>query len=289
MRRFRSVALLLLGTACASGGGTSAPAGPAPAPAPGAGPMVTPTPTRDAIRYPRTGAGISRYAFARRDSVVATMPSGETQQLVFGRTAYLTVTWIAADSGTRITATVDSLVPDSALNMASLAMLDSARGARWTGLRTRSGRLVNLTGGITSLTSDQIRDQLQLLFPLLPDSGVRPGGRWTDSLQVPGRVGAFEANEAVTVLSEAASIAPGLPLPIQVLRQRTASGTGSQFGQELTVAGTGVDSLTYELSPEGRVLRAEGMRHTSVVVTLPAIGQTVPADETSVLRMTLLR
>lgn len=289
MSRIWRAAVLLLGTACSSGG-APAPAGPTPTPAPGPGPMVSPTePSREAVRYPRSGAGIARYAFARRDSVVATMPNGEQQQLLFGRTAFLTLTWVAADSGTRITAAVDSLVPDSAVSSASLTMLDSARGARWTAFRTSAGRLVNVTGGSVSLTSDQIRDQLTLLFPLLPKDGARPGDSWRDSLQVTGRISAFESLESVVVQSSAGAASGNAPLPIEALRQRSAVGKAVQFGQELTVSGTGLDSLSYALGADGRVLSAVGQRHSSIVVTFPVVGQTVPAEEATFFRMTLLR
>lgn len=135
-----------------------------------------------AIRYARSGAGIARYALTRHDSVAATMPSGESQVQVFGSTAYVTLTWLASDTGARITAAVDSVVPDSGLSFVP-AVLDSARGARWTGLRRPTGRLTDLTGGPSSLISDQVREQIQLIFP--PAScRWRPTGRQLDRLHI---------------------------------------------------------------------------------------------------------
>jgi hypothetical protein len=252
--------------------------------------MVTPEAAHaPAVRYPRSGGGIARYAFARRDTVVATMPSGESQQLVVGRTAYLTLTWIAADSGTRVTAAIDSVVADSGSGPAVIAVLDSARGTRWTGFRTPTGKLTNLSGGTPSLASDQIRDQLFLLFPLLPKEGVSAGNSWTDSVEVPTRLSAFEATEQVVRQSTAAQPSGNGPLPIDVVRTRTASSKVSQFGQEMLITGQGVDSLTYQLAVDGKVMGVTGRRHTSITIQLPAIGQSVPAQETSVLRMTLIR
>jgi hypothetical protein len=239
------------------------------------------------IRYPVGGAGISHYAFLRRDSVVATMPSGEEQLQLLGRTAYLTITWIAADSGTKITALVDSIVADTGLGMAQ-AQLDSARGTRWTALRLPTGNLSGLTGTRTSLAGDQVRDQLALLFPHLPPDGARPGATWTDSTEGPARVIAFEATEIVLRRSEAGQTLVAGALPIQVASTRTAMGQGTQFGQAITVKGNGADTLAYQLAAEGRVLSVEGSRRTSLVVELSAIGQSVQARETSVLRMTLV-
>lgn len=292
MNRSPLAALLLFAVACSSGGGSSAPAGPSPAPTPTPGPgtMVTPSgPPAPAIKYPKSGGGIARYAFSRRDSVTATMPSGENQVRVLGRTAYLTLTWVAADSGTRVTAVVDSIAADSGTFPGALVGLDSARGNRWTGLRTPNGKLTKLTSGSTSLAGDQIRDQLFLLFPLLPKDGAVSGATWSDSVDVPTRLSAFEANEQVVRLSTAGNATGTAPLPIGVVRNRTASSKVTQYGQEILVNGQGVDSLQYELGADGRVLSVAGQRHTSITVQLPAIGQSVPAQELSALRMTLLR
>jgi hypothetical protein len=291
MHRSALAGLLLLAAACSSGGGGAAPTTtPSPVPAPGASPMVTPEAARGpAIRYPKSGGGIARYAFSRLDTVVATMPSGETQLLVLGRTAFLTLTWIAADSGTRVTAAIDSVVADSGTVPAAIAGLDSARGSRWTALRTPTGKLINLSGGSPSLAGDQIRDQLFLLFPMLPKDGVSAGQTWTDSTDVPTRLSAFEATEQVVRQSVAGSASGSSPLPIDVVRQRSASSKVNQYGQEMLVTAQGVDSLQYHLGGDGRIMSVAGRRHTSITIQLPAVGQTVPAQETSALRMTLIR
>lgn len=241
------------------------------------------------IRYPRTGAGIQRYALLRRDSVVALMPSGDSQTTVLGRTAYVTLTWIASDSGTRLTAQVDSVRADSMQGLPSAA-LDSARGARWTALRLPNGRVQNFTGGSGSLVADQVRDQLALLFPPLPPTGAVPDAWWTDSTSGPARVSAFDAVERALITARAQALpSQAGALLIEVTRTRTASGQGSQFGQTINVSGTGIDSLAYELAPDARVLQVEGRRLTEVIVVLPAIGQQVTARESSLLVMTLLR
>jgi hypothetical protein len=239
-------------------------------------------------RYPRSGAGIARYAFARRDSVVATMPSGEEQVQVLARTAFLTLAWIAADSGTKITATIDSIVADSGLAV-PVAVLDSARGTRWTALRSPTGSLSGLSGTRSSLLGDQVRDQLALLFPRLPPDGGRPGGQWTDSTEVPTRVSVFEVVESSATSAEAGQPLASAALPIQVTATRSAAGEATQFGQTIKVKATGSDTLSYQLATDGRVLGVGGHRWTSLVMELSDIGQSVPAREMSSLSMTLLR
>jgi hypothetical protein len=254
-----------------------------PAPAPGpAGPTA---------RYPEQGSGIARYLFVRRDSVVATMPSGEQQVQLGGRSAWLTLTWVAGDSGTRLTATIDSVVSDSQFP-ASPMSLDSARGTRFTALRLPTGRLSGMSESRESLVGSQVRDQLALLFPLLPPDGASPGARWTDSTSGPVQSGAFAATELAQVTAEAGAVAdqshPGAAaLPLAVTRARTLSGGGDWFGQPYALTGQGQDSLTYAVTPDGRVLEAEGTRATGVTVSLQGIGQSVPVVEVSLLRMVL--
>jgi hypothetical protein len=240
------------------------------------------------LRYPQSGAGITRYAFSRHDSVVATMPSGEEQVQVLARTAFLTLTWIAADSGTRFTTTIDSVVADSGLVLPTI-VLDSARGTRWTALRPPLGGLTGVSSSRSSLLGDQVRDQLALLFPRLPADGVRPGARWTDSTQAPARVSAFEAEETSLTSSEAGQLLPSGAVPIQVTATRSATGEATQFGQPITIKATGSDTLSYQFGGDGRILEVAGRRWTSLVVELSAIGQSVPAQEVSSLHMTLLR
>jgi hypothetical protein len=240
------------------------------------------------LTYPRTGAGISHYAFTRRDSVVATMPSGEEQVQILARTAYLTLTWVAADSGTRITTTIDSLVADSGLTLPMVA-LDSARGTRWTALRPVAGGLSGIAGNRNSLLGDQVRDQLVLLFPRLPADGLRPGARWTDSTEAPARVSAFEAQEISLTNSEAGQQLPSGAVPIQVTVSRSATGEATQFGQPMAVQATGSDTLDYQFGSDGKIFEVSGRRWTSLVVELSSIGQKVPANEISSVSMKLLR
>jgi len=287
----RRVSLILLAAACSSGTSSTRP--PAPSGAPGTPPPgvdpIRNTPTSDAaINYPKAGGGLVRYSMARHDSLSAVMPTGEPQVQVVGRTAFVTVAWIAADTGTRVSVAIDSVRGDSGVAFVQAA-LDSARGTRWSGLRLPNGQLTALTGTPRSQVGDQIRDELQLLFPILPPEGARPGATWGDSVTGPVRVSAFEASETAVVASQAGAAGPAGGLDIGVVRSRSASGQGEQFGQPITVRATGSDTLSYRIASDGRVLSVSGVRSTALVIDLPSIGQSVPANERSAFLMTLLR
>ncbi len=240
------------------------------------------------FRYPAHGGGLEHYALWCRDSVQATLPTGETQIQLFGRTAHLTLSWVGADSGAQVTAVVDSLIPDSG-QVGFGAILDSARGSRWTAFRDPSGRLMGLAGGSGSVVADQVRDQLLMLFPVIPASGVVPGSTWTDSLRQPARLSAFSATESVRLWSRAALPAPDGSLLITTVRLRVAADTGTQFGQPINLRATGSDTLTYRVDQTGRVLEVSGVQASDMVVELPAIGQSVPAKEHSAVRILLLQ
>lgn len=281
--------LLLLSASCAGGTPAYQPAPNPDTPRPNNDPLRVEPPRDLAVRYPKSGSGMARYALFRHDTVTATMPAGDTQVQMFGRIAFVTLTWIASDTGTRITASVDSMVADSNLGNFSV-MTDSARGARWSALRRPNGQLLEFSGGPRSLVTDQVRDQIQLLFPVLPPEGAHPGEIWGDSSSGMARVSAFEATESARTASRAETlVSPNGALPLFVVRNRVATGQGTQFGQPMTLHATGTDTLTYQIAPDGRVLTVEGVRLTDLVVDLSSIGQSVPARERSSLRMVLLR
>jgi hypothetical protein len=290
-RGARWAAVFLLAAACGGGGATPPVTTPGPStPAPGAVPspgaeVREPAGGRGpAVRYPRKGSGRLRYAFLRRDSIEVTMPSGEQQLQQTGSTAWLTLTWTAADSGTRIEAVVDSVMPDPDFPPPGL-QLDSARFARWTLRQAPTGEITAVDGGPQSLRADQVRDQLLLLFPILPEDGARAGMEWRDSTSAPTRLSAFPAEASILVHSRAEA-APGNGLRLVSERTRNASGEGTLFGQAIMVRATGTDSVTTDLDAEGKVREAEVRRVTDFVVELSAIGQTVPGREVTFLRMT---
>jgi len=235
------------------------------------------------IRYPRAGSGLVRYAFVRHDTVVAAMPSGEEQTQIIGRTAYLALTWIASDSGTRITAAIDSVVPSEGVSRFD-PVVDSALGARWTAWRQPNGTLTHLDPGPRSSVAEQVKDQFRLLFPILPPEGASPGHVWGDSTEGPALVSAFEARERVTLASMAES-GPDGSVAIAVVRKRTADGEGLQYLQPIRITATGTDSLSYTMTGDGVVHDVAGRRLIHLELDLPAVGQRVSARVCSFLAM----
>jgi hypothetical protein len=233
---------------------------------------------------------VLRYALERRDSVVSLMPDSERQLQLRGRTAFVTVTWVATDTVTRFSAAIDSLVGDPDLE-ALPAQLDSARSTRWTADRRPGGGLTNFAATRHSLVADQVRDELALLFPPLPPGGVRPGDIWQDSTGGQVRLSAFETTEharASLRASPSTSSGEASALNVISIRSRSAESKAGQFNQPFDLTAVGADSLSYRLGTGGRVSGASGIRRSDLALQFPAIGQRITLQELSVFHMELL-
>ncbi|MEP6571240.1 MAG: hypothetical protein ABJD11_01045 [Gemmatimonadota bacterium] len=269
--------LVLAAAACAhntQSGGASGPI------KPNVDPARTEHPSDIVVRYGASGS--ARFALYRRDSVTVKMPSGESQTQNFGRTAFVTIHLTpGTPPDAQVSITLDSLRPDPDWTLPQ-AGLDSATGTVWTGHRLANGRLVDLTADRPSFVASQLRSQLDLLYPVLPAGGARSNAEWTDSSTSPITANAFEVNEVASSryrADPAADRSTGAALQITSERSATFQGSGNQFGQELQLAGTSTDSLRYQLSTTGQVLGMDGTESTTMTITVPSVGQTVPAEQ----------
>ena len=287
MRSHRLLVLLVL-AGCSSS--SQPPANPSPSPAaPPYGQPSEPAPSGKGLQL-RT-EGTFRYSLWRRDSVVAQMPSGEAQVQVTGQTAFVTVNLQPASDGAQLTATLDSVRPDADVTF-STTTLDSLSSSKWSGKLTRSGWVESVTATTHSLLADQIRDAIELLFPVVGDN-AGAGSTWQSTAPaVAARLSVVDLDESVQVVGTAGAAANENGqkfIPITVIRTTTGQGSGSQAGQPIDLAATGRDSLVYHLGNDGQVLAAEGERVRDMTLTATAVGQTVPVTQESRLKFTLLR
>jgi hypothetical protein len=226
----------------------------------------------------------------RRDSVVAQMPSGESQTQVTGRTAFVTVYVSSSGGEIGIAFTLDSLQADPDVTLAPEGV-DSALHTRWEGRLGADGKVSRLLASKHSTLGDLVRDQLLLLFPVIPPAGVTSGETWTASDSVPARLSVVETVEQVSIQGRAGSAiagygGPGMPITIQ--RSTIATGSSTTFEQPMDLTATGVDSLVYSMGLDGQVMRVEGSSVRNLTLTVRAVGQEVPAVVTSALTMELL-
>lgn len=263
-----------------------------PAPSPGAVPGQPSPPSPSAKPLTLRLDGVYHYALGRRDSLVAQMPSGEAQVQVSGQTAFVTLTLQPADAGARFGAVLDSIVPDPDITILE-STRDSLVRTRWTGHVDRLGWVDTITATTSMPLSDQIRGQLQLLFPVLAPDGAYAGTNWSGSATaIPTRLSVVDLNESVEVQASAAETAQAdgqRMTPVTIVRTTSGQGSGNQAGQQIDLTATGRDSLVYRLASDGRVLGAEGTSVRDMTLTAVAVGQTVPARQETRLTFELVR
>jgi hypothetical protein len=220
------------------------------------------------------------------------MPSGEAQVQVSGQTAFITLTLQPAASGARFDALLDSILPDPDITIPE-STRDSLVHTRWTGHVDRTGWVDSVMAPKASPLADQIRAQLQLLFPILAPDGAYAGTAWRSAAAaIPARLSVVELNEQVEVEASAVEVtaADGQRVAsVTVIRTTTGKGSGNQAGQPIDLTATGRDSLVYRLASDGRMLGAEGTSVRDMSLTATAVGQTVPVRQETRLTFLLVR
>jgi hypothetical protein len=275
-------AALLLG-GCSSTTVSSAPDGPAPkpidpsAPPPaeeGKGPAVTYRPVQDAA-----------YRLEHRDSLVLQY-EGASQTQARERVAQVRLTIAEAPpSGTyRVTVTLDSL---QALESGTPVPPDSvaaALGTTWSGTLSSVGTLSELKPDRSGTLTDELAGHLRLLFPALPQGGVREGMQWTDSTSYPLVSDAFSGTEQSVTVYRAADkqeIEGRDAIPLETSSKYSRSGKRVQGEQELEMTASGTRSGIHRLSVEGVLVSAQGTDTGEMTISVPAVGQTVPVTRSS--------
>ena len=287
MRRYLNpialLAALWLGACASSTSSEGNPGRPAPkpidpdAPPPaeeGEGPAVTYRPVSKAS-----------YRLERRDSLVFQY-EGASQVQTRDRVAkvHLTIAQAPSPRTYRVSVTLDSL---EALESGTPVPPDSvtaALGTTWTGTLSNVGTLSELKPDREATLTAELAGYLRLLFPALPEGGVREGMQWTDSASYPLVSDAFTGNEeAVTVYRAAdkAEVAGREAIPLETSSKYSRTGKRVQGEQELEMTATGTRSGVHRLSVEGVLISAEGTDTGDMTISVPSVGQTVPVTRSS--------
>jgi hypothetical protein len=287
---FLAAASMLAGCASGTGsaGGTEGPAPKpidpdAPPPAEGGrGPAVSYRPVQRKF-----------YRLEHRDSLVLQYPGGASQTQARDRIAFLRLTLAGApEQGTyRISITLDSL---EALESGTPVPADSvaaARGTVWSGTLTSVGTLSPLQADRSGTLTDELAGQLRLLFPVLPQGGVREGMQWTDSTQYPLVSDAFTGTEQSVTVYHAAdkeNAQGAQTIPLETSGKYSRSGQRVQGEQELRMTASGTRTGVHRLGLDGVLVSAQGTDTGQMEISVPALGQTVPITRSSTYAVTSL-
>ncbi len=274
----RSAILLALLAACSTGTGYAPPR---PAARPGNG-----TPADSARKEPAPGgirrwaAHEQRYDVIQADTLVLRYPQGNQTQVIH-RMATLQVQLRDLQGGaTQLSVRLDSLrameIPRDSLIIGD--------GLLWTAEIDPSGRV----GPFIPLRPAPLVEQLMrpalaaLVFPIPPD-GLRDGAVWDDSTAADRKLLTVDVTEhAVTRYSAAAS--PG-GISVTATAALKASGSGAAFGQTLEISATGNRQQQHLLRNPGILQSATGRDSLDVAISIPAVGQTVPATRIAAFQL----
>lgn len=282
-------AALLLG-GCSSTTVSSAPDGPAPKPIDPSAPPPAEEGKGPAVTYrPVQGAA---YRLEHRDSLVLQY-EGASQTQARERVAQVRLTIAEAPpSGTyRVTVTLDSL---QALESGTPVPPDSvaaALGTTWSGTLSSVGTLSELKPDRSGTLTDELAGHLRLLFPALPQGGVREGMQWTDSTSYPLVSDAFSGTEQSVTVYRAADkqeIEGRDAIPLETSSKYSRSGKRAQGDQELEMAASGTRTGVHRIATDGVLVSAQGTDTGDMTISVPAVGQTVPITRSSTYAITSL-
>jgi hypothetical protein len=292
MRYSFFTSVLLAGLACApavstGGAGGVAPAPGAEAPAPAA--SGTPTGNEKGKAVALEPPAFVRYQFQRFDTLALQLPNGSAQSQTYAWSAWLDTRASRETNGFRLVITLDSLDVEAS-PPAPQAAMDSARGTRWTAHLDADGKLSSLQADRESSIAAQFAAMLRYLYPPLPGASVRSGATWTDSATVPTRAQNFEVEEhGKTEYVASGPVVHGdqTVLLIGGSGTFTRSGNTTQFGQAMQHQSAGQRRLTFYLGTNGVPAGLDGTESSKVTITVPAVGQSLTADQSGSFRVTI--
>src|SRR6267378_7715104 len=281
MRRALVTAAMLAALACAPK--TPPPPTPVPGNPPAAPPPPAPPPAPQGVRL---GPSALRYVMHQVIHIDQEF-QGMRQPLDYGLRVFFAVTISGpADSiGYPTTITVDSIAPDSGTTVPMGINLSAAKALSFVGRLTPRGEFRNhaASDSIAALALLPIVGSFRNFFPRLPASGATLGATWSDTTTENDR-----AAGSVTVTSINRSHAAAWEdrngvrtMRVEVTSDFTIKGSGQQAGQPFEVAGAGMRSGLDYIAVDGRYMGGESHDSTSMTISLPMQGMTIPRTQVS--------
>ena len=287
MRRLALVAASTLAMACAS---HTTPSNPTPANPAAPPPAPPPSPTQ-AVRL---GPSALRYVLNQAIHVEQELPTG-SQTLDYGLRVFfaVTITGPADSAGYPTTVTIDSIVADSGTSLPPMSInLSAAKGLTFTGRLQPRGeyRSTTVSDSAAALALSPIVGSFKNFFPRLPAGGATLGAAWTDTTtennRAAGTVTITSINRSNAVKWEDRDKTRSLR--IEVISDFTIKGGGQQMGQQYDISGTGRRNGIDYVAADGRYLGGESQDTTTMTISLPVQGLTIPRKQMSKSTVTVL-
>jgi hypothetical protein len=169
--------------------------------------------------------------------------------------------------------------------------LAAARGTIWSGTLSNVGTLSELKADRSGTLTDDLAGHLRLLFPALPQGGVREGMQWTDSTQYPLVSDAFTGSETSVTsyrASDKVDVEGGDAIPLETSGKYNRSGKRVQGEQELEMTASGTRTGVHRLGLDGVLVSAQGNDTGEMTISVPALGQSVPITRSSTYAVSAL-
>jgi hypothetical protein len=233
------------------------------------------------------------YRLEHRDSLVLQYEGGASQTQARDRVAFVHLTLAEGpEQGTyRVSVALDSLEALESGNPVPADSVAAARGTVWTGTLSSVGTLSELRPDRSGTLTDELAGHLRLLFPALPQGGVREGMQWTDSTSYPLVSDAFTGTESSVTVYRAAGTEEteaGEAIPLETSSKYRRSGERAQGEQQLEMSATGTRTGVHRLGTDGVLVSAQGTDTGEMTISVPAVGQTVPITRSSTYAITSL-
>lgn len=249
-----------------------------PTPVAGPEPTVAPVVPRGPMHYRVRGPLV--YEIERYDSLFYASMPGAPQATA--KRGVLTVRQLPG-RGNEIEVRVDSLVALEETRLA-LTAVDSTIGSHWQFTLSPAGPKGVMLGGHPTILAGQIEAIVRLLFPQLPQDGLKNLDTWGDSTSYRVQLDAFDAFESAARTSQAVpgTLPQGAGVTVEANERLARSGTAMQGGQTMTIRGAGLRRLRYEFVFDGWVGSLTAQDSLDLTVTVGG-GETVPVRWRSTL------
>ncbi len=211
------------------------------------------------------------------------------QRQNYGMSSFIVVSLRDTVAGRAVDVTLDSMQVDSGSPIPPVA-LDSARGATWHALLSRSGKLSGLTPGAKGGASGQVEGLLWTFFPRV-GMGVQSGDTWTDTTayQVTDGPATFAVRVVTNYSAAATEPRNGIDaLRVQAAFSSSRSGAVETSQGQMNVDGAGTGTGTYYVTRDGGFLGGETVEQATLNVTSPSLQRPLPIRSTSTITITRL-
>jgi hypothetical protein len=210
--------------------------------------------------------------------VDATAAGGAKQTIAFSTTSFVTVTLADSGGGKSMRVLVDSIRGDSATPIPG-SVLDSARGAVFTGFLEKSGRPNGLqpSGGAPPAAA-QIQGLLSDFFPWVR-SGLKVGQSWTDTTSNTNGAGSDSVTvRRISAYKAARSDSREFARAVRVAQDFTTSVAGTQPTPNgpARIEGTGRGTGFYFVGTDGRYLGGSWQHESSLTISGSFTTQPLP-------------